>query len=764
SALTSVVPEFKLIISHAYGSLNRTLAGRGTDRLSEVEYGLLPAFCDGVLEGCGEKGLLIESGEATYGTMTYAFYKAWCDYDRLSALRISAVPELVQKSYRQATAMWPDFRSDTNGWHGEDVEKNHFSPERMKHALHNALAATDEYVWTWSWHAHWWPNRGEVLPWDKNKPLPKDYLPAMGEAYLREAAGAREPMSLDWHPERTTEKAYDAPGFDAEKAFASLGDGQRIVAGIPDEWLFHVADSSNPAAYSWGIPLSAYGEAIEKVYDWRPIKVGDYWENQGFPIDGTGVYRATFGIPKDVRGKRLCIAVAGVAGRATLYLASEGVRERPVGRCEGETLSLFDVTEALDLAGDNCLTLVVASPSGPGGVYGAVKLVSREKGRGGYVELRGKETGKWFHWLRSSRLGKSLAGLSLENTVEARVRVPAEEPFTAQLWCTTEDGGWHAHFGPKGVTFGDKWFANTSTEWHTYRVVIARREGRYVQTLFVDGAQKAQVTADPMKSEEPRGSAIGFGVGWGNKETAPIKMDVDYIRWANRPFTPADEAAAKAGVPEAQERKDVFWDGAYEGDVMPDADGWKWWYDWDGRPYTRIVYEGAALDVTDTQRLTVVYDWRKRTGGRLVPRDVPRLDQENEVHAEVAPGEVAGAGESFAAKLTVRSAKEVGYGWPAVTITDLAARDWSAFAAVAVRIHNPTDETQEIGISVRDADRNVWYVMEKFAPGETKTLGGTLEEIRAKVLVSDIWTVTLYTRHTEMAETFLVSPIYLVPR
>ncbi|MFH0962413.1 MAG: hypothetical protein V2A58_00205, partial [Planctomycetota bacterium] len=47
SALTSVVPEFKLIISHAYGSLNRTLAGRGTDRLSEVEYGLLPAFCDG---------------------------------------------------------------------------------------------------------------------------------------------------------------------------------------------------------------------------------------------------------------------------------------------------------------------------------------------------------------------------------------------------------------------------------------------------------------------------------------------------------------------------------------------------------------------------------------------------------------------------------------------------------------------------------------------------------------------------------------------
>ena len=765
-AFTSVVPDFKLMISHAYGSINHALAGRDVEDVSQIDYGLLPAFCDGILEGCGEKGMLIESGETTYGTMTYAGYKAWRDWDRASAKRLCRVPDLLKKHYRHATAIWPDFRSDSNGWNETDLAKNHFSPERMQHALHNAMAASDEFVWTWSMKAHWWPNHAPVPPGYTKEymPTPEEKKHVLGREYLQAIAGAHKPMDLAWHPERTSEKSAPRSTFDIEKAFAELGDDYTSVVDLSDKWLFHPADYSTPAAYSWGASLSAYGPLAEKVYNWQPIKLGDTWENQGVALDGTGVYRATFTVPEDARSKRIYVAIAGIAGKATIYVARKGMREKSVGRAAGEGLALFDITDAADFAGGNTVTIVVASPAGPGGIYGDVRILAREKGREGYAEVRGKEVGKWFHWFKGTRYRSqsiSFVPPAKENTVEARIRVPDEGSFNAQLWCTTEDGGWHIKLGPKGVTYGDKWFANTSTEWHTYRVVTARDGDHYTQTLFVDGAEKLKVDLAPVESEEPRHPAIGFGISWGTKDTVPIKMDVDYIRWANRPFTPEDEKTARANTPEAQERKDIFWDDAYEGDVMPDAEHWVWWDDWDPRPYTRIVYQERALDLGDAGKRVVLYDWATGKGGTLVPRDVPRFDATDEVHGELAAEDT---GDGLVARIKLVSAKELGYGWPAVTAKDLAITDWSGYAALAMTFRNSTDNIQEIGICVRDSDRTQWSCIEKFAPGETKVLGGTIDEIRAKVLASDVWAVTVWTRNTKQPQEFHVSPMYLIKR
>jgi len=763
-AFTSVVPDFKLMISHAYGALNDTLAGRDPEEVSQVAYGLLPAFCDGILEGCGEKGMLIESGETTYGTMTYAAYKAWGEWERASAKRLSKVPHLLDQHYGQATAMWPDFRSDSNGWNEDDLEKNHFSPERMKHAFHNAMAASDEFVWTWSWHAHWWPNRSPVPGHTEYRPTPDDRKHVFADAYLDAMRESRRAMDLDWHPERTSEKGAPKPTFDVEAAFAELGDDYTLAVDLSQEWVFHPADYSTPAAYSWGASPSAYGPLAEEVYDWKPITLGEYWENQGVALDGTGVYRATFTVPEGARSKRIYVALAGIAGKATITIARKGVREKSAGRCAGEGPALFDVTDAVDFAGQNTITIVVASPTGPGGIYGDARILAREKGREGYAELRGKETGKWFQWFKSTRYRSqsiSFVPPAKENTVEARLRVPDEGSFSAQLWCTTEDGGWHIKLGPKGVTYGDKWFANTSTEWHTYRTVTARRGNGYVQTLFVDGVEKLKVDIAPVESEKPRHPGIGFGISWGTKDTAPIKMDVDYIRWANRPFTPEDEKTARANLPEAQERKDIFWDDGYEGDVTPDAENWVWWYDWDPRPYTRIVYQEQALNLDDPEKRVLLFDWATGKGGTLVPRDVPRFDMMDEVHGEVAPED---AGDGLVAKIGLVSAKELGYSWPALTAKDLAVTDWSGYAALAMKFQNPTDKTQEIGVCVRDGDRTQWSTIEKFAPGETKVLGGTIDEIRGKLLVSDIWTVTVWTRNTKAPHTFHVSPVFLIRR
>ncbi len=767
--LTSVAPDFKIVISHAYGLTMKLLYGRPADELREINYSLLPAFCDGILEGCGESGQLIESGEGTYGTMTYPSYAAWRQYEKQAAKRLSKVPQLLDKHYRYAMAMWLDFEARTMGWHDDDSQKNHFSPQRMMHALHNAMSASDEFVWTYSIHAHWWPNRVAVHPeFDKTRwratPANRKYV--LDDVYMKAVAQAREAMDLTWHPGRTDESSVSVPAFDPGKAFAELGDDYETLLALEDGWQFYRADSLLPSALDWGAsPLHA-----SAVLEGRPIKLGDAWENQGVQLDGIGFYRRELKLPQGARNKRIYLGLCGVAGKATVYVAHEGVRPKSVGRTQGETLALFDITGAIDFEGDNDLTITVDSRHGAGGIYGSARILATEKGKQGYVKLRGKETGKWFHWFKRhgqyAGQSRSFVPPEKQHTVEARVRVPgeSEQPFTASLWCTTQDGGWTVRFTPSSVALGGESIANKSTQWHTYRVVTARDGDHYVQTLFVDGEEKLMKNIDPMKPPKPRHPAIGFGVGWGRKTTPPIKMDLDHLRWSNRPFTPEDERIAAKNVPEAERRKDVFWDDAYEGNVLPQTEHWVWWYDNDPRTHTQITYFKESVDLSDESRLETLYDWQSGNGATLVLRDAPQLNVTDATHGRIEPGTITADGASFTAKLTLLSAQEANWGWPAVTLANPVTADFSPYAALAMRVHNPTPTAQQIGFSVRDGDKKVWARLEEFAPGETRVLAATIDELRAKVLISDIQTVTLCTKQPAVQQTFLISPVFLIKR
>ena len=765
-AFTSVKPDFKLIISHSYGMVLHALAGADpAEALPEITYSLLPSFLDGMLEGCGDRGQVIESGEATYGTMTYPAFTAWRDWDQLAAERLSTVPDLVRKSYRHAMASWPDFRSDSNGWNADDLEKNHFSPERLKHALHNAMAASDEFVWTYTQHAHWWPHQLEIWPFLASRaPAPPASRRDFGEPYFEALAAARTPMALDWHPGRTGESGYEAPEFDAVTALSALDADYQLVSSLQEGWLFRAADSSTPAAFGWGLPLSSYAKAVERVYQWRPVKIGDYWENQGIALDGTGVFRLRFTIPEAARRRRLHLALAGLAGRATVYVARRGSRAKPVGRSAGQGLAVFDITDAVDVDGDNVLSLVVNAANGPGGIYGVVRLLGTDKGQEGYVELRGRQTGKWFHWIKTTRLGNFPGRLAIENTVEARMRVPDEPPLAAQLWASSR-AGWHMHLAPDGLTLAGKRIVLDGTAWHTYRVVTARVGETCVQTLFVDGKETMRATDVKIAEdtpEKPVGSGIGFGHSWGNENSPSVKMDLDFLRWANRAFTPADEEIAAANLPEAQERKQTYWDHAFEGERLPDADGWRWWYDHEGRQFTRIVYFKDQFDLGAAEKRLLLYDWATRKGATCVPRDVPRLDYPDEVHGTVTHEKIDAGTEPFAARLTLKSSQDANWGWPAIALVDFEIADWSSYSGFGMRLHNPTGKAQQVGLCVRDTDKSRWQCSETLAPGETITLGTTVSELRTKLLASDIASITIYTNGPKSPPTFLISPLYLV--
>jgi len=758
AAFVSVKPDMKFIISHAYGNVQLVRFERP---LRDMSYSLLPAFLDGLLEGCGPHARVIESGEVMYGTLTYAGFRNWRDWDHQAALALSAAPELIKTNYRHAMATWTDFRSDSHGWSETDHDKKHFSPEKLSHALHNAMAASDEYVWTYSWRANWWVCRAHRRVGE----LWMDPSFAYGEEYNQALARSREPHDLDWRPGRTGETGYPPPSFDADKAFADLPDRYKVVYEFPEGWLFAPEESTNEAAWDWGLNEVILSRKMEEIVGFSPIEIGDYWENQGHPLDGTGIYRARFRVPDQARGKRLSLAIAGVKDKAVLFFIRAGLSDRRIGKVGGDALGLIDITELVDPEGDNILTIRVTSEEGPGGLYGAVKLLAGEGGREGYAQLRGKEQGKWFHWIRDTRLGGTFS-LSAEHTVEARIRIPDAPPLTAHLWADQ----WHIKFSPKGLSFSEKKLALDAWQWHAYRIVSQRQGEQFRQTLFVDGqaklASRRQVT--PADNDKKRQSALGFGVGWGNKNTAPIKMDVDYLRWANCPFTPEDERIALAAVPEAQERKDVSWDNRYEGARMPDAEGWKWWYDNDPRPFTTIVPIGAKeqplpLDLTRPERLLAIYDWTQDGPARMVPRDYPKLGDEGvQVVVKVEP--VPANGQQFAATLKVLSSEESGWGWPAVTITDLARTDWTEYAGVALAVHNPTQSTQQLGLCIRDVDKTEWARLEEIAPGETKVLSARLDQLRTKILPSEVLAVTIWTRHPNAQQTFLVTPIYLVRR
>ena len=81
-----------------------------------------------------------------------------------------------------------------------------------------------------------------------------------------------------------------------------------------------------------------------------------------------------------------------------------------------------------------------------------------------------------------------------------------------------------------------------------------------------------------------------------------------------------------------------------------------------------------------------------------------------------------------------------------------------------MRVHNPTNNAQKIGFAVRDGDKKVWARMEQFAPGETRVIAVTTDDLQSRILISDIKMVTLCSKQPTAEQSFLISPVYLIKR
>ena len=168
------------------------------------------------------------------------------------------------------------------------------------------------------------------------------------------------------------------------------------------------------------------------------------------------------------------------------------------------------------------------------------------------------------------------------------------------------------------------------------------------------------------------------------------------------------------------------------------------------------------VDLANRDGLITLFDWADPGDAQVTPKDFPAFDKEEEQAAiAVNPPEIEG-GSYYTAVLTIPEKTPTSWQWPAVTLTELAITDWSAFAGIAVGFHNPTGEGEEVGICIRDKDKSSWQAQTRLAPGQTKILSVPMDDISETIALENILAFTIWTRRPQHQQRFHVTPVFLV--
>ncbi len=154
--------------------------------LEEAEYGLYPAFLDGMLEGESPRARMVDGYEGAYAFEDRInFERAYEDIKR-KAVRLSNTPERYARQVQAGFGLWLDY-GGTKRWNTADFTQNFFRPDEFERALRAALEVSDHYVWIYSHVPRFFPQ----------SELPEAYLQAIRAARLaRRGLSAPNPADI----------------------------------------------------------------------------------------------------------------------------------------------------------------------------------------------------------------------------------------------------------------------------------------------------------------------------------------------------------------------------------------------------------------------------------------------------------------------------------------------------------------------------------------------------------------------------------------
>lgn len=147
TAIAAHVPDAVLLSLFGY---TLPLSDLQRKKLQEADYGLLPAFYDGLLQAMSAGSHLVDGYEFAYGfKQRRQFHEG---YQRIheKALRLTAVPERYRDKVRAGFGLWLD--------HGRKWD--YFTPEEFRGAVKDALEVSDGYVWVYSEGPGFFPPSG----------------------------------------------------------------------------------------------------------------------------------------------------------------------------------------------------------------------------------------------------------------------------------------------------------------------------------------------------------------------------------------------------------------------------------------------------------------------------------------------------------------------------------------------------------------------------------------------------------------------------
>jgi len=208
-AVQEPFPDIVVFLALAHSYVNR--APQAINRLSELEYGLLPAFLNGMIEAAGPKVRIIDGHEQSYGYLTAEDYYRGYHATRQKALAL--VPANVHARYNArmevAMALYVNYLFASPGA-ARGPTAFLTAKERLRlfeHNVYHALSVTDEYVWCYSERLCWW-EKGHAVP------TPDGALDALREA--RRKYDSNQPLGFDMTERiaaaRAAEKKAHDPG------------------------------------------------------------------------------------------------------------------------------------------------------------------------------------------------------------------------------------------------------------------------------------------------------------------------------------------------------------------------------------------------------------------------------------------------------------------------------------------------------------------------------------------------------------------------
>ncbi len=145
-------------------------------------------------------------------------------------------------------------------------------------------------------------------------------------------------------------------GDTVKSAAERVSNGNKIVAKLPDEWLF-IKDPEE------GGEKSGFMNPEHSTKDWRPLKTYSLsWSDQGLRyFKGEAWYRTTVKVADKFKNKKIKLWFGGIDDKADVWLNGKKLKCIKKGAAPSGIHWEFDATPALHFGGDNVVVVKISN-------------------------------------------------------------------------------------------------------------------------------------------------------------------------------------------------------------------------------------------------------------------------------------------------------------------------------------------------------------------------------------------------------------------